>query len=163
MANWMPREEWDALVHGDGCPLCAALTATAPLDAYGLTIADLGCSRLRLAANQFSPGYCVLICARHVREPYDLTAEQNAAFFADMMRVGRVLERLFAPTKMNFQLLGNAVPHLHCHIIPRYYGDPAPSQPLNLDRPEHTRLLSPEEYEEWGARIREALTAEAAL
>ena len=44
-----------------------------------------------------------------------------------------------------------------------YYGDPAPSQPLDLDRPEHTRLLTPEEYAEWGARIREALAAEGAL
>ncbi len=50
--------------------------------------------------------------------------------------------------KMNFQLLGNAVPHLHCHILPRYYGDPAPSPPLDMDRPEHTRLLAPGEYEE---------------
>lgn len=163
MADWMPRDRWDALVRGEDCPLCGALAAPESLDAYGLTIADLACSRLRLAANQFSPGYCVLICARHVREPYDLAAKEGAMFFADMMRVGQALDRIFTPAKMNFQLLGNAVPHLHCHIIPRYYGDPSPASPLDLDQPEHTRLLTPDQYEEWGERIRGALAATDAL
>jgi diadenosine tetraphosphate (Ap4A) HIT family hydrolase len=43
-----------------------------------------------------------------------------------MMRVGQALETVFKPLKMNFEILGNAVPHLHGHIVPRYYGDPAP-------------------------------------
>lgn len=159
----MPREHWDALVRGEDCPLCGAITQTATLDEYGLTIADLESGRLRLAANQFSPGYCILISGRHVREPYDLTAEENAAFFADLMRIGRALERAFTPTKMNFQILGNAVPHLHCHIIPRYHGGPAPSRTLDLDRPEHTRLLTPQEYEARGKSIAEALAAEVTL
>jgi diadenosine tetraphosphate (Ap4A) HIT family hydrolase len=153
----MPRERWDALVRGEGCPLCGAVVATEASDAFGTTIADLGLGRLRLAANQFSPGYCVLICTRHVREPYDLTDAERARFFDDMMRAARALERVYAPTKMNFEILGNAVPHLHCHIVPRYYGDPAPERPLRLDLPEHTRLLPAEEYAEWAGRIRAAL------
>ncbi len=154
-AAWMPREEWNALVRGEGCPLCGAVAASEPVDDYGCTIADLGLSRLRLAANQFVRGYCVLICTRHVREPYDLAADERAAFFEDMMRAARALERVFQPTKMNFQILGNAVPHLHCHILPRYYGDPAPSRPLDPEL--GTRLLASREYEERVAAIRAAL------
>ena len=155
--GWMPRERWEALMRGDDCPLCGAVAASEPADAYGVTIADLGLSRLRLAANQFSPGYCVLICARHVVEPYDLADEERAIFFGDMMRAARALERVYRPTKMNFELLGNAVPHLHCHLIPRYYGDAAPSTPLQLHLPEQTRLLSAEEYAGWAGPIRAAL------
>jgi diadenosine tetraphosphate (Ap4A) HIT family hydrolase len=29
--------------------------------------------------------------------------------------------------------MGNATPHLHCHIIPRYHGDPPPGKPLFPD------------------------------
>ena len=62
------------------------------------------------------------------------------------MRAGRALEQVFASVKLNFELLGNAVPHLHCHIKPRYYGDPAGGIPIWPDAYPHH--LAPEEYEE---------------
>ena len=62
--TWMPRERWDALVRGEDCPLCATVRSTGATDEHGYTIADLQLSRLRLASNQFVPGYCVLICTR---------------------------------------------------------------------------------------------------
>ncbi len=31
---------------------------------------------------------------------------------------------------MNYLLLGNGQPHTHCHLVPRYYGDPAPGRPF---------------------------------
>jgi diadenosine tetraphosphate (Ap4A) HIT family hydrolase len=58
---------------------------------------------------------------------------------------------------MNVRILGNAVPHLHCHIIPRFYGDPAPGKPLD---PYGRRLtLAPEEYEQRLTLIRQGLSA----
>lgn len=155
--GWMVRERWEALVRGEDCPLCGAVVASEEVDSFGVTIADLGMGRLRLAANQFSPGYCMLICTRHVREPYDLADSERTAFFEDMMRAARALERVYQPTKMNFELMGNSVPHLHCHIVPRYYGDPVPGRPLRLDLPEYTRLLAAEEYAEWVEKIRAVL------
>lgn len=154
---WLPRAAWDALVRGEGCPLCAEIAGGCASDEYGHTVADLRFSRLRLGANQFVTGYCVLICTRHVREPYDLTPAERALFFDDLLRAGQALDRAFNPVKMNFQLLGNAVPHLHAHLIPRYYGDPAPGTPLdpNLD----TRLLTPEGYATRVAAIRAAVAA----
>ena len=128
---WMPREQWDALVRGEACPLCQELESPFQVNAYGITIADLPMSRLRLASNQFVPGYCVLICTQHVQEPYHLSRSACLQFFADMTLTAQALEQVFQPIKMNFQLLGNAVPHLHAHIVPRYYGDPAPGRPID--------------------------------
>ena len=156
----MPRERWDALVRGDGCPLCAEVASDEPANDEGYWIADLAISRLRLSIHQSLPGYCVLLCKKHVREPYDLPHKEQLLFFEDMMRAGRALERVFAPAKMNFELLGNAVPHLHCHIKPRYYGDPAGGIPIWPDV--YPLVLSPGEYEERVALIRAAL-AEAVL
>lgn len=42
----------------------------------------------------------------------------------------KAVERLFAPAKLNFETLGNALPHLHTHIVPRFVGDPTPGRPL---------------------------------
>jgi hypothetical protein len=49
---WMPREQWDALVRGEQCPLCAEIASQEPVNPYGYTVADLGMSRLRLAVNR---------------------------------------------------------------------------------------------------------------
>ncbi|MEP7199457.1 MAG: HIT family protein [Chloroflexota bacterium] len=153
--NWMPRQQWDALVRGDNCPLCAEVTSSEAANAHGVTISDLGISRLRLAANQSVMGYCVLICRMHVRELYHLSAADRAQFVADLTRTGQALETVFQPVKMNFEMLGNAVPHLHCHIKPRYYGDPAPAAPIWPDQ--HPHWLSADEMAARVALIHAAL------
>jgi diadenosine tetraphosphate (Ap4A) HIT family hydrolase len=154
---WMPREQWDALVRGEDCPLCAELESQEALDAHGYTIADLSMSRLRLAANQSIPGYCVLICKTHVREWYQLSSGDSRSYFEDMRQAALALEQVFSPVKMNFEILGNSIPHLHCHIKPRFYGDPAPGMPWNGDF--SPLRLTAEEYEERVLLIREALDA----
>ena len=153
--KWVPRPEWDALVRGKDCPLCGVVKSKERANEYGYTIADLGLSRLRLAANQFVCGYCILICAKHVCEPYELSASDQAVFFEDMMLAARALTRVFSPIKMNYEILGNAIPHLHCHLKPRYYGDPAPGSPISPDL--GVVRLTPEEYAERAVRIRTAL------
>jgi diadenosine tetraphosphate (Ap4A) HIT family hydrolase len=152
---WMPRERWDALVRGEGCPLCADCQSSEPANKFGYAVATLSLSRLRLSTNQFPPGYCVLVCTKHVSEPYHLTTEEQSLFWQDMMRAAQALEQVFQPVKMNFSLLGNAVPHLHAHIKPRYYGDCAPNRPIGPGDPVIT--LTPQEYEERVRQIRAAL------
>jgi diadenosine tetraphosphate (Ap4A) HIT family hydrolase len=151
----MPRARWEALVRGEGCPLCRDLASTAPANEYRSVVADLAVSQLWLSVNQSVPGYCVLVHVRHVREPYDLDRGERTAFFEDVMRAARALESVFHPVKMNFEILGNAVPHLHCHIKPRYYGDPAPGKPIHPD--ERVVRLSPDEHEQRVELIRAAL------
>jgi diadenosine tetraphosphate (Ap4A) HIT family hydrolase len=152
----MPRERWDALVRGEDCPLCEAVASEAAEDEYGYTVADLPLTRVRLAADQFVPGYCVVICRKHVREPYELQPSDRTLFFEDVMRVGEALERVFEPVKLNFELLGNSVPHLHCHVKPRFYGDPAPGLPIwGGDEPVR---LEPAEVRARVDAIRAALT-----
>lgn len=41
-----------------------------------------------------------------------------------------MIERVFSPCHMNYMLLGNIVPHLHVHVVPRYPDDTAPERPL---------------------------------
>jgi len=44
--------------------------------------------------------------------------------------VARVLESQLQPVKMNYDLLGNSLPHLHTHLVPRYADDPRPGWPF---------------------------------
>jgi diadenosine tetraphosphate (Ap4A) HIT family hydrolase len=153
--KWMPREKWNALVMGENCPLCAFVKAPGADNEFNYFIADLSISRLVLVKNQYVKGYCELVCFKHVREPYELPQDERDQYFDDMMTAGLALEQTFLSEKMNFQILGNAVPHLHCHIEPRYYGDAAPGH--HLDPNKETFILKPEEYRERVESIRKRL------
>lgn len=138
----------------EGCPLCAVLRPGAR-DESALTVAELGAGRLRLPRNQAVRGYCVLVSRRHVREPHELPPEERAAFFEDLARSARALEHVFRPLKLNYLILGNVVPHLHAHLVPRYVYDPAPARELLPDA--RVELLPEAQCEERAARLRAAL------
>jgi diadenosine tetraphosphate (Ap4A) HIT family hydrolase len=66
-----------------------------------------------------------------VAEPTDLTEAEATAFWLDVLRVGRAMQAVYQPLKMNNVLLGNRMPHLHCLQAPRFLeGDAAPGDPI---------------------------------
>jgi diadenosine tetraphosphate (Ap4A) HIT family hydrolase len=138
------------------CPLCAEIASHENENAYGLKVANLRIGQVRLAREQHVPGWCELICHRHVREPHELAPTERSDFFADMVRVGAALERVYQADKINYQILGNLVPHLHAHIQPRFYGDAYPGQPVS-GRPAQPVYLTAEAYSERISAIRTAL------
>jgi diadenosine tetraphosphate (Ap4A) HIT family hydrolase len=152
---WLLREQWEALLRGDACPICADLDSNEYANPHGYTIADLSFSRLRLSANQAVAGYCVLICHKHIDELHHLEEKERMLYFNDLMRAAQAIEQVFSPVKMNLELLGNLVPHLHCHIKPRYYGDAAPNAPIHPDQ--SPLFLTGEAYDARVRLIREAL------
>jgi len=77
---------------------------------------------------------------RHVAEPTELGEEEAAGYWREVLRVGAALERHYQPVKLNYQILGNAVPHLHTHVVPRFAQDPAPGRPLPFPRGERPHL-----------------------
>jgi|SRR5712691_1375343 len=89
-------------------------------------------------------------------EPHELAPVERADFFSDLVRAGEALERVYAADKINYQILGNLVPHLHAHIQPRFYGDAYPGQPVS-GPPDQPVFLTAGEYLERIAAIRAAL------
>jgi diadenosine tetraphosphate (Ap4A) HIT family hydrolase len=63
-------------------------------------------------------------------EPTELSGDEAAAYWLEVLRVGRAIESCFEPVKLNYDLLGNSLPHLHIHIVPRYADDPRPGWPF---------------------------------
>jgi diadenosine tetraphosphate (Ap4A) HIT family hydrolase len=73
---------------------------------------------------------------RHVVEPTDLSHEEAAMYGREVLIVGRALETTFSAVKMNYNVLGNSVPHLHTHLVPRYANDPRPGWPFPFPDPD---------------------------
>jgi diadenosine tetraphosphate (Ap4A) HIT family hydrolase len=101
----------------------------------------LGRSRTR---TNIQRGLTVVIWrGRHVAEPTELNDEEAHGYWRDLLTVGRTLEDVLRPVKTNYNVLGNAVPHLHTHIVPRYADDPRPGWPFPF--PEEEPPAMPEE------------------
>jgi diadenosine tetraphosphate (Ap4A) HIT family hydrolase len=85
--------------------------------------------RVVLADEPFA-GFCRVIWNAHVCEMTDLDAPDRAHFMQVVYAVESALRALLLPTKMNLASLGNVVPHLHWHVIPRYADDSHFPQPV---------------------------------
>ncbi len=79
-------------------------------------------------------GYAYVVWkGRHVCEPSDLSAEEAAGFWGEVARVARAVEERYRPAKMNWLSLGNGVPHLHVHLVPRPLDDRRAGGPLESE------------------------------
>jgi diadenosine tetraphosphate (Ap4A) HIT family hydrolase len=121
--------EFYAMRDGAGCPLCSK--SGTEDTGFGLRFLEGRVSSAYLQRAAIQPGYTVVVWSgRHVAEPTDLTVAEAAAYGADVIDAARAVEAHFRPVKTNYQTLGNSVPHLHTHIIPRYADDPRPGWPF---------------------------------
>lgn len=67
----------------------------------------------------------------HAVELHDLTDAAGAAFMREAQRVSAALAASTGAIKLNYEIHGNSLPHLHMHFFPRYRGDPFEGQPIN--------------------------------
>ena len=69
------------------------------------------------------PGFCRVIWNAHVKEMSDLAAPERAYIHEAVHQVELALRAVMEPAKINLASLGNMVPHLHWHVIPRFEDD----------------------------------------
>jgi diadenosine tetraphosphate (Ap4A) HIT family hydrolase len=125
--EWPPS--FYALKRGEGCPMCEE---GRPEDnGYGLRFFAGEVLDAYLQRTGIQRGYTVVVWrGRHVVEPTELGEEEASAYWLELLRVGRALEQHFDTVKLNYDTLGNSMPHLHTHVIPRYADDPKPGWPF---------------------------------
>jgi diadenosine tetraphosphate (Ap4A) HIT family hydrolase len=114
---------------GKGCPMCAALGKGD--NDFSVAVFDGQVAEVRLERRTRLPGYCIVVWRLgHVAEPTDLDPELASRYWAEVLAAGAAVRELFNPVKMNYMTLGNTVPHLHTHVLPRYRDDAAPGGPI---------------------------------
>lgn len=144
--NTEVNSDWQKKVSGEECPLCDD-------PAKGMAmVGDLAVTRAYLQKSASFRGYCVLVLKRHAVELDDLSAEERCALMEDIARVTRAVRHTCQPKKINYEILGNMVPHVHVHIIPRYETDPAWDRAAWFALPDEA-VLSEDEYSLLASRI----------
>jgi diadenosine tetraphosphate (Ap4A) HIT family hydrolase len=135
--------DWSARYSGAACSMCAAKR---------LDDSEAG---IRILAGRFSDAYLqranvrrgytlVVWRGRHVAEPTDLEDKEASGYWREVLEVARALQQYYQPLKMNYETLGNTVPHLHTHLVPRYLENPAPGRPYPLSPDLSTFPVIPE-------------------
>lgn len=104
------------------CPLCAG--------AGGEILWQGDRLRVILADEPSNPGFTRVIWAAHVAEMTDLPESGRARLMDAVWAVEAAMREAFRPDKVNLASLGNVVPHLHWHVIPRWSDDANFPQPV---------------------------------
>lgn len=81
-------------------------------------------ARVVLVGDADHPGFCRVIVNDHVKEMTDLKPAARDRLMRIVYEVEEALRALLEPDKVNLASLGNMVPHLHWHVIPRFRDDP---------------------------------------
>jgi len=120
----MEQHEWKALCSGAACPICLSGKP------FGI-VAELSATYLTSSPDSPMRGYCCLVLKRHAVELYELSADEACALMRDLHRVAAALQEITRAVKLNYEIHGNTIPHLHVHLFPRYKGNPFAEGPIN--------------------------------
>ena len=120
------------------CPLCEKINHARQQFA-GELVWEFKESIAFLGPWQFYQGYCVVTAKQHFTELFELTAEQRHTIMDEVAQMAQAIYAVVKPRKINYEWLGNQVPHLHWHLFPRQQSDPNHLQAAWLDIAEAER------------------------
>jgi diadenosine tetraphosphate (Ap4A) HIT family hydrolase len=124
MSLWNDHDRWSELCSGAACPICRRRE---PLD----VVAKLEASWVTMQEAAPVPGYVCLVSQTHAVELHDLPEARASAFMRDARKVSMAVASVTGAVKMNYEIHGNSIPHLHMHFFPRYRGDQFEGHPIN--------------------------------
>ena len=93
-------------------------------------VAELETGYVILGDRQYFKGYTVFLCKKHITELHLLEKNFRKKFLLELSFISESVYKSFRPHKLNYEILGNVYPHLHCHISPRYKDDPGVKDPV---------------------------------
>lgn len=124
MSLWNDSARWEAQCSGTTCPICVRrepLDVVAKLEASWVTMQEAAPIR----------GYVCLVSQIHAVELHDLAESTATAYMRDAQKVSKALAGATGAVKLNYEIHGNTIPHLHMHFYPRYRGDQFEGQPIH--------------------------------
>ncbi|MEK6532295.1 MAG: HIT family protein, partial [Nitrospirota bacterium] len=97
-----------------------------------------------------------VVFRRHATELFQLAPTERMQLMEEVTLVAKTLAQVFDAKKINYELLGNQLPHIHWHLIPRLATDPAPLEPVWRVQHEPVQL-PPQERQAGIEQIKEAM------
>jgi len=120
-------------------------------------IGTLSVSYLGFYSDSRFPGRCLLVLRDHYESWESLPPDLLHEFVDDSQKAIRTIENVTGSRRVNIAVLGNAEPHVHFHLIPRYPRiEPLPNK-APWEDPRPRSQLASEENERLVSKLRIAL------
>lgn len=94
-------------------------------------LVELPSAWVTAAADAPLPGYVCIVSRVHVEEPFQLIGEARRAWWDTVSSVAEAVMGATGAPKLNYEIHGNTIPHLHLHLYPRHTGDPFEGSPID--------------------------------
>ena len=102
-----------------------------------------------------------LVAKQHVVELYELHDDELLALMKEVQLCARALKTVTNAVKINYEIHGNTLPHLHVHLYPRYRDDPFPGKAI--DYSQKKRLYSDEEFKAFVGEMQKVIAENSML
>jgi diadenosine tetraphosphate (Ap4A) HIT family hydrolase len=124
MSQWRDPVMWKRLCGGEVCVICRRGQPNGILT-------ELETSWVTVNEDAPMHGYACLVFRRHVVDLHDLSESEGTGFMRDVRRLSAAVHAVTGAAKLNYEVHGNTIPHLHMHVYPRYAGDPFEGGPID--------------------------------
>lgn len=131
--------KFHARVQEENCPCCKQL----PMPDGDVDIAELEYSFVtaeRKAQGKLF-GKCHVLIKKHYVNFEDIPPAEMVGYMREIQLAGKALRNVTGAVKINYEIHANSLPHIHCHLFPRYLDDDFPSMPIDY------RIYDPSPYE----------------
>ena len=97
------------------CVICAG---GGPSD----VLVELDASDVTVPLEPASPDYACVVSRAHVVEPFELPGLARRRYLDEVLLTARALRDTTGATKINYEIHGNTIPHLHTHLYAKFAG-----------------------------------------
>jgi len=134
------------------CPLCN----NKPVWSDHVLIAELKHSYVRVSmqAQGCLWGKCVVQSKKHYVELHDIPTLELTSFMNEVQQASKALKEVSGAVKINLELHGNTIPHLHIHLFPRYIDDLFAGKAIDYTKTEPSPYESKAEFEYFVKQMR---------
>jgi len=120
-------------------------------------VASLQVSHLGIYSDARFVGRSILMLDAHEEVLEELPEKLLAQFMLDAQRSIKAIKDSTGADRVNFAVLGNAVPHVHAHLIPRYREAEAKPNNSPWDDPRQKAALHEDELKQLVEKMRNQL------
>jgi len=155
MSFHVDYEKWAQLCDPARCPVCN----NAPMPKGMEDLYELSYTWLNAEPRDCIKGACHVTSKIHAIELFELNDEQLLGVMREVNLYAKCLKRVTNAVKINIEIHGNTLPHLHVHLYPRWIGDPFPNRCIDY-RQKSGRIYAPGEYMAFLNEMRAAIKDE---
>ncbi|MHB1483087.1 MAG: GNAT family N-acetyltransferase [Saccharofermentanales bacterium] len=136
--------EYDKCSKEENCPPCLNL----PMPEGQIDIAELEYSFAtaeRVAQGKLF-GKMHMTAKLHVIDFEEMLKDEMIGFMCEVQLVAKALHKITGAIKINYEIHSNTVPHIHCHLFPRYLDDDFGGKGIDVTITEPSPYESEDEY-----------------